>query len=1277
MFNVSDEFLWAVKQPVIEYYVAGNIGTGGFTEANVVRDSFKITNQCTDTSDVILGSVYVGQLEATFVDIDMGFSEWIGKTITPTLSLRIGSTYEIIPLGHFNVAEATHSAEGVHIIAYDNMAKFDRKFKKSHFRYTGTVSQYLQQCCDDCGVTLAMTPQEIATFANYNEAIDIFGIYGKYKSFNNDIDTYRDILFWIAQTMGAFATINRDGNLVLRKYNNTIVDTITEAHRLEGATFEDYITNYTGIFVADMRYGTEAYYGYDVQELQAEIAVVTMSITQTEDAIAELEYEYEHGQITEEEYLAQKSILTKELKQLKKRKKWLDKALASAQAGSDGTYMDLGENPILQAYDATKRERTRRAVLSALDPISYTPFECNTIMGAHYDLGDVIYFTGGHTGSDGCFCCVMSYEFTLNGEYTMQGFGVNPALEATRSREQKTAVMANANAMTAKEISSGYNLPASDDGKEDDIYIKYGDKTTYTENYPLEYWGWADYPSEHTSKPSDFFSVYESGIDEDTGYFYAKAQGFIYKSLSLNGNFGMPVFKVDFGRAGKYKFVCDAKWSVDDATTGWWFNTKPGISNECHATNIDEGPPSTQLSFTSEDGEWHTYQTASSRWYDVDNADLASQNYVWFKLIPQIDSDPGKTYVHLEIRNARFEYVTNTSSGETDGGRTEHNDHYVDAVYVREEQESGGGGGSTLTWKNIEYVAGADTSALSGLSLNYKRWLSLTPEVMRAWFKADPPQAKQSFNRFCVRYTGKPDTDIGISLQSNTGWLNKSIKEDSEGVFTLKSGGTVSSGSIEYCAYKLTGLISGQKYYFNFKVNFANSATFGNDYTKGLGLVFNTTGVINTDSWTGDPDTFDETNLYYSMRRTTSAYIADFSFTATADTMYMCVVVADVTSGVTTSLTMSKMVISKTARGAIRNLYIYDLVSKSWLPYKPFGSGSDGGDADVSTLGDLDDVNLDNLQNGDALVYDSETGEWVNGDAGVSDYPDLTNKPSVNSVTLTGNKTTRDLNIIQKMHLADFELLPTADKNNPDKFYFVDDAGGSGGGGGGGGGGSAIYSGTTDPDDSVGNNDDLYLKYVAGAGISRIFGKISNAWLPFDNFIEYDWDFTRSLNAVNNGTAITLDGGASRSASGISFSEADNKADIPPQLLQKGYTYEITIASLSITTTSSNNRVFMFTTTNAYNAGFYWQGSSGKWVVWDNVNSTQRSEISDAAYFNNSVLKIVIDNDGKWHIYKNDTLIFEPPLALPLQNTAFALGASSNACNNMTISRFRIYPNEV
>ena len=108
--------------------------------------------------------------------------------------------------------------------------------------------------------------------------------------------------------------------------------------------------------------------------------------------------------------------------------------------------MDLGSNPFLQSEIFSYKERQRRAILDALDPISYTPFTCSTILGAHYDLGDVIYFTGGHAGTDGCF-------------YNMEGFGADPIIANTKSKDQKAIGAAQTDALAGGD-SGGFVVAA-------------------------------------------------------------------------------------------------------------------------------------------------------------------------------------------------------------------------------------------------------------------------------------------------------------------------------------------------------------------------------------------------------------------------------------------------------------------------------------------------------------------------------------------------------------------------------------------------------------------------------------------------------------------------------------------------------------------------------------------------------------------------------------------------------------------------------------------------
>ena len=69
-----------------------------------------------------------------------------------------------------------------------------------------------------------------------------------------------------------------------------------------------------------------------------------------------------------------------------------------------------------------------------------------------------------------------------------------------------------------------------------------------------------------------------------------------------------------------------------------------------------------------------------------------------------------------------------------------------------------------------------------------------------------------------------------------------------------------------------------------------------------------------------------------------------------------------------------------------------------------------------TSIDDLADTAIDDPENGEVLKYDADQGKWVNGTAsgggGTSDYTDLTNKPKINNVTLSGSKTGADLGLV-------------------------------------------------------------------------------------------------------------------------------------------------------------------------------------------------------------------------------------------------------------------------
>ena len=1023
MYNVSGAYQSAIEnQPTQEHRITGTVGSFSFSDENIVEDSFQITNQCTNTNEIVFGSCFIGQLECEFTGLDnsISFGEWIGLKIVPTFHFDLGNNNEEdILLGEYTIAEADHTEWGVKITAYDNMSKLDAEIQDDNMAYllgikTDNLYAFAHYACSQVGAFLGMTKAEFDLLPNATSSVSNIEIYGdssEKEEFANDITTYRDLMYWIAQTMCCFCTCDRSGDIVFRKFPKTDSPdaTIGVDDRLEGMILADYVTHITGIYVTDLDTNKEIYYGYDAAALADEIQDVNADISQVDSDLLQLEIDYQQGQITEAEYKRQKKILTTEKKSLEKRLAWLEKAYNSATYAKASS-IELGPNPFLM-YGGKRSTMTthRKKVLKNALALSYTPFSMDLQCGWHYDLGDIIQISGGRFNSaNDSFGCVMGYTFNFHGVCTLEGFGENPAMAKVKSKASKQANTANTNAVNAKEISSGTDTPDNDEGKNNDVYIKYANHVTKTPKYTIEHVGNSGCnPSNPKTKPADYFDVDDLTLDDETGYYAINMSGYFYEGIDTSDF--VPVFKVTFTQAGYYKLVCDAKWTADNATVGWWFDNKPGFSEAVGFDSLDDGygPPTDLTYFSDANNQWQSYESPQNRWYEIEASDLNNPIYIWVKNWSVIATGSGKSYETMELKDLRFEFVTDPVTGATDGGVNTNTEKYVDHVYVKTEDEAG-----NKVWKEIEYVAGADTSAHSGLALNYKRWLSLTHEVMRAWFKADPPQAEQTFNRYCVRYTGAPDTTVDVTYQTATAWSNTSgyPKATKEHVYTIKNSGAYQSGTVQQIAYKITGLTSGKKYWFNFWAKFSG-AEFGEDFRKGLGLVWSTSSTINTDDWEGDPHTYNDTTKYLSMYRVNSKRYYEAGVTATASTMYMILTVGDLTDGNDITFTMGDLVIAQEQKKFARSIHIYDVDTKTWVKYKPFGTSDDDSESDISYLNELNDVEISNAQNGEMLTY--QNGSWVNSPPGGIQYVEISR--------------------------ANYTALPTADKEDPTKIYLVED----------------------------------------------------------------------------------------------------------------------------------------------------------------------------------------------------------------------------------------------
>ena len=263
MYNGSADFIAANSQPIQKHRIFGQIGDISFGPRDLLQGSVTVKNQCSDSSDLKIGCVYIGTLTATFLpSVNIPAQSWIGKRISLYFELLVyqeGDTeiWETFQLGVFNVAEAKRTLQGMAITAYDNMARFDKTVLWDYLP-AGTVYSVLQDICEKCQVGLGMTSGQCAALTNGTQNIGLFP--------GSDVSTFRDILYWLAQFVGGFATMDRQGRLVLKSYDTIYEDpspvpTLPTDKRLQGAAISDYVTNFVGVTVYDMEEELTHYYG--------------------------------------------------------------------------------------------------------------------------------------------------------------------------------------------------------------------------------------------------------------------------------------------------------------------------------------------------------------------------------------------------------------------------------------------------------------------------------------------------------------------------------------------------------------------------------------------------------------------------------------------------------------------------------------------------------------------------------------------------------------------------------------------------------------------------------------------------------------------------------------------------------------------------------------------------------------------------------------------------------------------------------------------------------
>ena len=402
MYPVSGAFLRAVAAKTRKYYWSGRITTKAgvvyeFGPEEILAGSGSISAQCTDGTEISLGSVYAAELGITLLtDIDrytlldaqvemtyhLRVSEKsdseeilriLGLDVVPdgdldllveqngdfAWSVESDGVYEAVPMGVFEIAEANRKGRCLEIRAYDFMLRFDRKF--SEMGTFGAAYDFLSFICRMCRVELGMSREKIEALPNGTVVMSIYE--------ENDIETCRDVLFYVAQILGCFAVIGRDGKLYFRRFGMEPVLTVTDRHRFS-SSFSDFVTRFTAVSSTNVRTQIAEYYAMD-----------------PDDALT----------------------------------------------------MNLGVNPLIQFSLAEMRERVVRDILTAVSVIAYVPFESETIGNPALDLGDVLVFSGGLADATKV-AALTQVEYRIGGKQRLRCVGKNPRLATAKSKNDKNIV---------------------------------------------------------------------------------------------------------------------------------------------------------------------------------------------------------------------------------------------------------------------------------------------------------------------------------------------------------------------------------------------------------------------------------------------------------------------------------------------------------------------------------------------------------------------------------------------------------------------------------------------------------------------------------------------------------------------------------------------------------------------------------------------------------------------------------------------------------------------
>ena len=185
------------------------------TDDDLVASSVKITKKSVSGASFDIGECYVDSVTFTINKNINNYKSLTGAKVT--IRIKVNNTdlnlSESVLLGTFRILQdgIKRTNTLLQVTADSYISKFDKSRKRATF--TGDLYDLVMDSCNKCKVTFGMTENEFRALSQ-----NVAKTYEIKK--DSSLKTHRDVIMYVAQLIGGFATTTTSGALIFKNYTS-------------------------------------------------------------------------------------------------------------------------------------------------------------------------------------------------------------------------------------------------------------------------------------------------------------------------------------------------------------------------------------------------------------------------------------------------------------------------------------------------------------------------------------------------------------------------------------------------------------------------------------------------------------------------------------------------------------------------------------------------------------------------------------------------------------------------------------------------------------------------------------------------------------------------------------------------------------------------------------------------------------------------------------------------------------------------------------------------